>query len=36
MEQLQKLLSKLDESDKVIIRQLCAVVYRYLEKRKRL
>ena len=36
MEQLQNLLSKLDESDKAIIRQLYAVVYRYLEKRKRL
>lgn len=37
MEQLTNLLSKLDEkNDLNIIRQLCAILYRYLEKRGRL
>lgn len=37
MEQLKTLLSKLDEdNDLNIIRQLCAILYRYLEKRGRL
>ena len=37
MDQLKTLLSKLsDEDDSNIIRQLCAIIYRYLEKRGRL
>lgn len=37
MDQLKTLLSKLnDEDDKHIIIQLCAIIYRYLERRGRL
>ena len=36
MEELEKLLSKLSEEDCRIIKQICAIVYRYLEKRGRL
>lgn len=36
MEELGKLLSKLSEEDVRIIKQVCAIVYRYLEKRGRL
>lgn len=36
MEELKILLSKLDNSDHKIIRQLYAILYRYLEKRGRL
>ena len=37
MEKLKTLLTKLDDKkDSNIIRQLCAIIYRYLEKRGRL
>ncbi len=36
MNELQVLISKLNESDAIIIRQLCAIIYRYLEKRGRI
>lgn len=36
MEELEILLSKLDNSDYKIIQQLYAILYRYLEKRGRL
>lgn len=36
MEELNKLLLKLNENDSQIIRQLYAILYRYLEKRGRL
>ena len=36
MEQLKNLLSKLNESDSEIIKQLYSILYRYLEKRGRL
>ena len=36
MEQLKNLLSKLNESDSKIIKQLYSILYRYLEKRGRL
>ena len=36
MNELQDLLSKLEPDDYKIIRQLCAIIYRYLEKRGRL
>lgn len=36
MEQLKNLLSKLNESDTNIIKQIYSIIYRYLEKRGRL
>lgn len=36
MEELEKLLSKLSEEDGRIIKQICVIIYRYLEKRGRL
>lgn len=36
MEELKSLLLKLNEDDLTIIRQLCAILYRYLEKRGRI
>ena len=36
MKELKRLISKLNETDSYIIRQLCAIIYRYLEKRGRL
>ncbi len=36
MDKLKELISKLNENDTMIIRQLYAITYRYLEKRERL
>lgn len=36
MEKLMQLILKLNENDSQIINQLCAIVYRYLEKRGRI
>ena len=35
MKELKMLISRLHENDSAIIRQLCAVIYRYLERRGR-
>lgn len=36
MDELKALISKLTENDVTIIKQLCAIIYRYLEKRGRI
>lgn len=36
MDELKALISKLTENDIIIIKQLCAIIYRYLEKRGRI